>query len=50
MRAYAFIVQITMPDGSKGRHCGLYPSGFDPVIYALDAFPDAKRISARRPA
>lgn len=45
-----FIVQITMPDGSKGRHHGLYPSGCDAVICALDAFPDAKRISARRPA
>lgn len=47
---HAFIVQITMPDGSMGRHHGLYPSGCDAVICALDAFPDACRISARRPA
>lgn len=45
----AFIVQITMPDGSKGRHHGLYPSGFDAVIQAMDWFPEARRISARRP-
>lgn len=48
MRTY--LVQITMPDGSKGRHHGLYVSGFDAVIHALDAFPHAKRISARRQA
>lgn len=46
MRTY--LVQITMTDGSQGEHHGLYPSGFDAVICALEAFPQAKRISARR--
>lgn len=43
-----FLIHITMPDGSAGQHHGLYADGFDAVIYALDHFPDAKRISARR--
>lgn len=46
MRAYT--ITITMDDGSQGHHDGLYADGFDAVIYALDHFPDAKRISARR--
>jgi len=48
MRTY--LVQITMPDGSKGRHHGLYPSGFDAVITAMTHFPTARRINARRQA
>jgi hypothetical protein len=43
-----YLIHITMPDGSHGRHNGLYVDGFDAVIHALDLFPDAKRISARR--
>ncbi len=46
MRSY--LIQITMPDGSVGLHNGLYVDGFEPVIYALEHFPDAHRISARR--
>lgn len=46
MRAY--LILITMPDGSAGQHHGLYADGFDAVIYALEHFPDAHRISARR--
>lgn len=45
---YRYLVQITMPDGSQGRHSGLYADGFDAVLCALENFPDAKRISARR--
>ncbi len=37
-----------MPDGSQGQHNGLYSDGFDAVITALDLFPEARRISARR--
>ncbi|QNK69218.1 hypothetical protein [Variovorax sp. PAMC26660] len=43
-----YLISITMPDGSRGRHSGLYADGFDAVITALDNFPDAKRISAMR--
>ena len=44
----AFLVRIVMPDGSAGEHHGLYPSGCDAVLFALDIFPEARRISARR--
>ncbi len=43
-----YLVKIVMPDGSSGSHHGLYADGFDAVICALDHFPDAKRISAKR--
>lgn len=43
-----FLLQITMPDGSQGRHDGLYSDGFDAVIHAMDLFPQAHHISARR--
>lgn len=46
MRSY--LIQITMPDGSQGQHHGLYADGFCAAMYALEHFPDAKRISARR--
>ena len=45
MRKY--LVTITMPDGSKGAHNGLYESGCVAVIHALTAFPEARRISAK---
>ena len=41
-------IQITMPDGSVGRHYGLYTDGFEAVIQSLTNFPGAKRISVRR--
>lgn len=41
-------IQITMPDGSIGRHSGLYSDGFEAVIQIMTDFPDACRISARR--
>jgi hypothetical protein len=43
-----FLIRITMQDGSVGRHAGLYRDGCSAVIAALDAFPDARRISALR--
>lgn len=46
MRAY--LITITMHDGSQGHHHGLYADGFDATITAMDLFPDAKRISAER--
>lgn len=48
MRSY--LVTITMPDGSQGRHQGLYSDGCAAIIYALERFPEAHSISARRSA
>jgi hypothetical protein len=46
MRRY--LIRITMRDGSTGRHHGIYPNGFAAIVYALEAFPNALRISSRR--
>lgn len=46
MRKYE--ITITMADGSRGRHSGLYADGFDAVIQAIERFPQARRIAARR--
>jgi hypothetical protein len=46
MRSY--LITITMADGSQGRHRGLYADGFDAVIQAMELFPQAHRIAARR--
>lgn len=43
-----YLICITMPDGSRGMHSGLYADGFDAIMTALDHFPDAKCISAKR--
>lgn len=47
---HAYLVVITMPDGSQGEHHGLYSHGIDAVIAAVELFPMARRISARRVA
>jgi hypothetical protein len=46
MRTY--LICITMADGSRGQHHGLYADGFAAVITAMENFPTAQRISARR--
>lgn len=43
-----FAITITMSDGSTGQHEGFYATSCDAVIKALDAFPEAARISVRR--
>ncbi len=43
-----YLINITMVDGSQGRHYGLYSDGFEAVIQAMTNFPEAQRISARR--
>lgn len=43
-----YLIKITMPDGSLGRHYGLYSDGFEAVIQAMTNFPEACRISCRR--
>lgn len=44
----SYQITITMADGSQGVHFGLYEDGMAAVTFALDAFPEAVRISARR--
>lgn len=44
---HSYLITITMPDGSQGQHNGLYADGLA-AMYAMEHFPDAKRISARR--
>ena len=46
MRRY--LVTFTMPDGQQGRYDGIYADGFEAVIQAMAAFPQARRIAARR--
>ena len=46
--AHPYQITITMLDGSQGSHHGLYADGFDAVIRAMDSFPNAHRVSARR--
>ncbi len=41
-------IDITLRDGSHGRCYGLYSDGFAAVIAAIDNFPTAQRICARR--
>lgn len=43
-----FLILLTLRDGTQCAHHGLYADGFDAVISAINHFPDAKRISARR--
>lgn len=35
-------VVVTMPDGSRGEHTGLYANTIDAVIRAQELFPEAK--------
>lgn len=44
----AYLVTIRMADGSRGRHRGLYRDGCSAVVRALELFPQARSISARR--
>lgn len=44
----SYQITITMSDGSQGRHHGLYADAFVAVTCALEAFPEAVRITARR--
>lgn len=43
----AYLITITMPDGSQGQHSGLYADGFEATTLAQEAFPEAKRVSAQ---
>lgn len=43
-----FTMTITQADGVRLRYLGIYSDGCTAVIDAIDTFPNAKRISARR--
>lgn len=43
----AYLVTITMPDGSQGVHRGIYEDGFTAAESFKAAFPEAKRVSAQ---
>ena len=45
---HAFKITITLRDGSRGVHHGIYTSGCAAVIVAIGCFPSARSISARR--
>ena len=47
-RPHAYLTLITMANGSQGHYHGLYADGFAAVITAMETFPAAHRISARR--
>lgn len=47
-KVHKYIVQITMPDGSRGQHEGIYHDAFEASAPAIDLFPGALRITARR--
>ena len=46
MRTYQ--ITVTMLNGKQSKYCGLYGSGIDAVIDAMETHPEARRISARR--
>lgn len=41
-------ITITLHSGQQARFLGIYTDGFRAVIAAIDNFPTAQRISARR--
>jgi len=41
-------ITITQANGQQARFLGIYSDGFRAVIAAIDNFPTAQRISARR--
>ena len=43
-----YLVFITLPDGARLRIYGLFSDCFGALLAAMEGFPDAKRISARR--
>ena len=45
---HSWKVTVTLPDGSRGRHYGVYPNGATAILRAMDLFPSAWSISARR--
>ena len=47
---HRYSICITLPDGSQSAYFGLYDDGFAAVSSAMERFPAAQRISARRMA
>lgn len=44
----AYHIAITLACGTRCSHAGLFAHGCDAVCSALDLFPNARRISARK--
>ncbi len=44
----AYHIAITLACGTRCSHAGLFAHGCDAVCSALDLFPTARRISARK--
>jgi len=44
----AYLLTIKMPDGSVGRCRGMFANDWDAITTMLDAFGDARMVSARR--
>lgn len=45
---HKYRITIVMPDGSRGAAWGQFANDWDAIDTTIDAFSDAKRISARR--
>lgn len=43
-----YLINIRMPDGSRGQAYGLFSSACAAILQILNDFPEAKTISARR--
>jgi hypothetical protein len=43
-----FTIIVTQTNGLQCGYTGIFSTGFDAVIHAMDNFPTATRISARR--
>jgi hypothetical protein len=46
MRRYQ--ITVTESNGNQWRYGGIYADGFEAMVCAMEDFPAAKRISARR--
>lgn len=45
---HSYHVLVSMPDGSQGHHCDLYPHGAAATLRVAALFPDATKINVRR--
>ncbi|OGT57893.1 MAG: hypothetical protein A3E01_05315 [Gammaproteobacteria bacterium RIFCSPHIGHO2_12_FULL_63_22] len=45
---HSYHITITMPDGSQGCHCDLFPHGAAAALCVADLFPQACRIDVLR--
>ncbi len=43
-----YLISVTRPDGTRATHYGLYGSSCAAIVAAIDHFPTARRISAKK--